>query len=249
MRTRFSSSVAMTVAFLAAAIGMSMVACSDDEPIDRRPVAGMSSSGVASARRDTSEFTGDVATDSSATRPAVRWLTDANVLSLLSLMNSREIAAADVELESWHLDNVREFASVMAREHAEIQHSIDSVAERTRIAPAAPALAQAVTAKMQPQIDSLRWTTARSLDRAFVRQQVASHEFMANYIADLTSVAERPELQALLASAGQRVANQVVRARGLLASIAAADSIARADSAAKVAAKLAAKRTRGAVPR
>lgn len=249
MRTKFTASIAL-IAVLGP-IGVSMTSCSDDDGSEQRPAAATAASNASSAHRDTSEFTGEVSVDSSAARPAVRWLTDANVLSLASMMNSKQIAAADVELESWHLENVRDFASSMAREHAELQHSIDSLAERARITPITPALAQTISAKMQRQIDSLRSSSGRSLDRAFLRQQIAGHELMANYVTDLTGVAEKPEVRALLASMGDRVGNQLARARALLASIATRDSIAAADSAAKAQAKLAAKRARDArsVPR
>ena len=190
-----------------AVAGAWIASCSDDEPIDGRRAP--STGAVANLHGDTNEVAGEVALDPAAARPRIRWLNDANVLSLLGVMNSRQIAAADVELESWHLDNVRAFASTMAREHAELQHSADSLAEQLRIAPITPALAQVLAARMQAQVDTLRWRPGRSLDRAFLRQQVASHELMADYVANLTGVAERPEVQALLASAAQQSRRQV----------------------------------------
>jgi putative membrane protein len=242
MRSKFTASMALIG--VVGAMGVSMASCSDEDGTEERPPKATATANAANAHRDTSEFAGEVATDSSVTRPTVRWLTDANVLSLLNVMNAKQIAAADVELESWHLDNVRAFASTMAREHAELQHSIDSLAERIHLAPITPALAQSISAKMQAQIDSLRWSSSRSLDRAFVKQQVASHELMANYVADLIGVAEKPELRAFLTSTGDRVGSQRARAQALLTSLVTADSIAAADSAAKARAKLAARRTR-----
>jgi predicted outer membrane protein len=182
------------------------------------------------------ESAGEVVSDSTNAPARERWITDANVLSLLSAMNARQIAAADVELEGWHVDAVRAFAASVAREHAELQHAADSLAERLRIAPVSPALAKPWLSAMQAQIDSMRTWRPSALDRGFVRQQVAGHELMADYIQQLAAAAERPELKAFLATAGARVESQLVRARSLQKTLAVVDSAA-ADSAARRAAR------------
>jgi len=227
MRTRFATMITVMVCAMAAA-----TACS-------------------TSNRDTNEAGGDVVasaqTDSSATQP-VRWLTDANVLSLLTVMNARQIAAADVELEAWHVDSVRAFAAAVAREHAELQHSADSVAERIHLTPIAPALAQTVSTTLQAQMDTLRRSYGHALDRAFVHEQVASYGLMTEYVMELAAVAERPEVRSLLSAERDSLAAQLARARALQTRLAAADSIAAADSAAKVArlaARLASKHARG----
>lgn len=200
-------------------------------------VAAAVAAGCSTSSRDTNEAAGDVAAyssfDTAATAPTVRWLTDANLLALLGVMNSRQIAAADVELEAWHVDSVRAFAASVAREHAELQHATDSVAERIHVAPIAPALAHVVSTRMQSQIDTVRRTYGRALDRAFIREQVSSYQLMADYIDDMAAVAERPEVQSLLSMAKDRVAAQLTRARVLQARVAKADSAVAADSATK----------------
>ena len=41
---------------------------------------------------------------------------DANVLAIVTTMNQRQMAAADAELSTWHVDTVRAFAASMYRE-------------------------------------------------------------------------------------------------------------------------------------
>src|SRR5437016_1180595 len=86
------------------------VACGRDEP--RRTQATRTTVRDASGRTtgDTNESAGEVVSDSISKPIKERWITDANILSLLSAMNARQIAAADVELETWHSDTVRAFA-------------------------------------------------------------------------------------------------------------------------------------------
>ena len=217
-------------AFAAAiAIGAGTVGCSRGES-GKGAVSARSES--PHTRRDTAEAAGEVV-DSSAALATVKWLTDANVLSLLAVMNSAAIKAADAELQAWHSDTVRAFASSIARDHAELQHSVDSLAQRIRLAPVAPALAEPIAATLQAQVDSVTANRGPALDRAFVREQVASHRLMAGYIDQLSSVAERPEVQAMLTSAATRVGVDLEHAIALQAAFALSDSTAAADSAAR----------------
>jgi len=170
-----------------------------------------------------------------------RWINDANALSLLAMMNSRAISAADVELENWHVDTVRAFAAAMAREHAELQHAADSAALAAKLAPVPSALSAAFGAQLQAQFDSIvgHRPPGLGLDRAFVQQQVASHALMSGYVNQLAAVVERPELESLLAATAARVDSQLRRATALQQSIAKRDSIVAADSAAARAARAA----------
>jgi hypothetical protein len=203
-------------------------------PVAEPPVA-RESVATSADTTDTLEAAGEVVVDSSS-RPAVeKWISDPNVISLLSLMNARLIAAANVELENWHLENVREFAMLMARDHLALQRSIDSLIERVNIAPIRPALAGPIGAHFQAQLDSMlrRGSGPRgALDRAFVDQQVASHALMADYITQLAAVAENPALRDLLSIAARQVAADLRQARAMQTRMAATDSLA-ADSVAR----------------
>ena len=160
-------------------------------------------------------------------RPSARWITDANVLSLASAVNARAIAAADVELENWHVDTARAFAASMAREHADLQHSIDSLSARLNLTPVTPALAKQWTSVLQAQIDTIWRAGDGGRDLAFVRQQVSSHQRMADYFTQLAAVAERPELQALLESAAAKTRSQAERATAVQPIVARIDSVRR----------------------
>jgi predicted outer membrane protein len=171
---------------------------------------------------------GDVAPGSATHAPttAVRWITDANAVAVVSALNAREIASADVELENWHVDTARAFAASMAREHAEFQHSVDSIAQRLNLTPVTPALAKQWTSAMQAQIDTVQ-RAGSGLDLAFIRQQATSHQLMADYLSELAAVAERPAWQAFLEAAAANATSQAARARAVQATVAAIDSTRR----------------------
>jgi putative membrane protein len=200
------------------------------------------------ARIVVTEEGGEVVSDSGAKQRVGTWLTDANVLSLLGAINRMQIEAADALLQAWHSDTVRAFAAAMAREHAEIARSIDSVAIQAKLVPIAPAVMETLSAPFRASIDTLRGIRGVAFDRAYVRQQVTSHQAMATQVAQLGTVAQRPEVQELVSATGARIAAQLERAKALDAEFAKADSskaAAKADSIAAAEARRAARRARG----
>ena len=209
--------------------GGAAIGCEQDTPKAPATVAKQPA-------RDTAQAGGDVAISDTTASTATSWLTDANILSLLNVLNARQTAAANVELQGWHSDSARAFAESVVRDHADLQHSLDSVASRIRVAPVAPALATVVDSGLQAYADTLRMYRGGMLDRAFVREQLASAEKVAEYADQLTGAAERPEVQALAASTAARVRLQIARGQALAVAFTKADSIA-ADSAASAASK------------
>jgi predicted outer membrane protein len=216
-----------------------VVACGDpDSPRGSR--AGpprVDSSRVAQRDAKTVVSGGEVVSPAADSAPPEIWLNDANLLALMGAMNSRQIAAAEIELSTWHSDTIRDFAVSMAREHSELQRSIDSVATTLKLSPVMPALGEVIVGEMQRQIDSIHMYGGRGLDRAYVRQSVAGHEAMAKYATLLAAAAERPEVQSVLTTASTRISAQLSRAKAFDATLTKTDSIAAADSAAKLEAR------------
>jgi predicted outer membrane protein len=198
---------------------------------DKQPPPKQASAMPAAAQRSAqaSEAAGDVATDSTRPRDNIKWLNDANVIAMLTTMNQRQIAAAEAELSTWHVDTVRAFAISMEHDHTGMQHSIDSLIESAHIAPVAPALAGSIRGQMQAQVDSIYQHGGRGFDRAYVMQAVAGHQLMAQYLNQLSAVADAPAVSTLIGSMTTTVQSQIARANAMRALFAAADS-ATADS-------------------
>ncbi len=204
----------------------------------------------------TTEAGGTLASDSSALRRdsvvTPKWISDGNVVAIASVINGRQIAAANLELSSWHSDTVRALAASLAHDHSELQHSLDSVATSLKLAPVPSALSAEVLATFQAQLDTLAEYRGGALDRAFVAQQARSHQLMAQYFTELGAVTTSPELQAWLESASARVASQVSSLTGQQRAFVVADSV-KADSLARradsLARRAAARRTRSTTNR
>jgi predicted outer membrane protein len=185
------------------------------------------------------EAAGRIAADSAGARDSsvtIKWLNDANVLSLVGLMTGRQIAASQIEAAGARSDTVRALAMSLAKEYADVQRSADSLGGMLHVAPVPSALNPQVYAEFQTQIDSIMMGKGGTeLDRAYLNEQLASHKLMGSYLDQLSGVAQAPELQAWIESADGRVASQITRIEGQQRALVVADSIV-ADSLAKRAA-------------
>jgi predicted outer membrane protein len=220
---------ATIVLVVTVASALTIAACGRDEGSGRRAQRAAVVRDTGRAASDTNESGGDVVGDWVESPVKERWITDGNIVALLNAMAARQIVAADVELEGWHNDTVRAFAASMAREHAELQRSVDSLTAQLRLTPIAPALAKPWLSALQAQIDSMR--RSGRLDRAFVHQQATAHELMGGYVEQLTAGAQDPALQSFLAATGKRFGSERDRSRSLEAGLAKADSAAAARAA------------------
>lgn len=207
--------------FVRTLVAVAIAACSKDKAAPPQQAA----TAAAQRQSKTAEAAGEVAKDSASPRDNIKWLNDGNVLALLATMNQRQIAAAEAELSTWHVDTVRAFAIALEHDHSAMQHSIDSLVESIHIAPVAPALAGTIRGQMQAQIDSIYQHGGRAFDRAYVMQAVAGHQLMAQYLNQLSTVAEAPAVSTLIGSMTTTVQSQIARGNAMRAFFAAADSV------------------------
>jgi predicted outer membrane protein len=162
----------------------------------------------------------------------VKWMGDDNILALARLLNTRVKAAADYELQQWGSDTTRAFAAEMAREHAAMRYTIDSVATTLGLNLVLPALGFEIDSVTTRQLTMLNVPGGRPLDRAYVRQQIASHEYMLDYLTKFAAAAERQELRPVIDTLRAKVKRHLAAGRALQAQYARADSAkAAADSA------------------
>src|SRR5579884_263277 len=163
------------------------------------------------------EAAGVVATDPAhrdSTRDStaqVHWLTDANILALLGAIDARETALANAELQAWHSDTARAFATDVARGAAETQHTADSLAATIHLAPVVSALQDTMLAALQPHIDTVAMSHGPQMDRVFVQHAIAMHQLIADDLSQMAGTADSPEMQAVTSSAEGRVAAQIAR--------------------------------------
>ena len=162
----------------------------------------------------------------------VKWMGDDNIIALARLLNVRVKAAADYELQQWGSDTTRAFAAEMAREHSAIRYTIDSIAATLGVTPVLPALSAEIDSVTRRHLEMLYVPGGRPLDRAYVNEQIASHEYMLDYLTKFAAAVERPELRTVMDTISAKLKTHLASGRALKAQYVKADSLkAAADSA------------------
>lgn len=166
-----------------------------------------------------------------AAQPVVgKWLNDGSVVSLISVLNQHEIAAAGAEFQAWHSDSARAFAASMIQDHAAMQHSIDSAAAAAGVAPVMPALGLELQDSLKSVVDGLKTLQGAPLDRAYLDGEVASHAMLVDYYEELAGVAEHPAIVGALANGVATLQLHARRAQLMRSMLAMVDSARRTDS-------------------
>ena len=218
MSTRAFAFQPLTRAAITAAVFALSVALAACEGRDGHEPARRATQG------DSAEAGGEVV-DSTLRNPDAAWITDGNVLALAGVFNTRQMAAANVELDTWHTDTIRTYATTIAHEHAELQRAVDSLAARLKIAPVMSALDLQIDSAFRARIDSLRALRGAPLERAFAHQQVVAEQAIADYADQLTGAARAPEIRALMESTANGARARLTRAKAFDVALATADSI------------------------
>lgn len=156
---------------------------------------------------------------------AVKWIGDNNIIALARLLNVRVKAAADYELERWGSDTTRALAEQMARDHAAIRYTIDSVAASLGVTPVLPALGNEIDSVTRRHLTMLEVPGGRPLDRAYVKEQVASHEYMLDYLTKFAAAAERQELRTAMDTISAKLKMHLASGRALQVQYAKSDSL------------------------
>jgi hypothetical protein len=157
--------------------------------------------GGAGAAQDAARVTfsgGDLAADSVPVR--VAWLNDSSIVFLVRAMQPPAIAAARLQLQSWSDDTTANVAITVARDHAALAATMDSIAGAGRFGGVRPAIADSLLAPYDAQLSSLWGLGARDLGRRFIATQREAHERAIGDLAGLASLARDAGLRDVIAT-------------------------------------------------
>ena len=163
---------------------------------------------------DTAVATGQLPTPSTASTD-LSGLSDANMFSVLALINGSEIRAAQLAEQRATNLQIKEFATDMIREHRSLQESVDSVALMLNVTPQSPPVADSMQARMQALRDSVSTIASTEFDRAYMQSQVQAHEQALEALRQLTTAADAAPLRATIDRAIEAVETHLTRARSI----------------------------------
>jgi putative membrane protein len=179
---------------------------------------------VAACTKSDSASTTDTSGTSSAvaavdTTPAAPALTDANIVYILDNANALDSSAGSVAATKGTSADVRDFGTMMMRDHHALRQQGQDLAKKLGVTPAAPANddSQAQTDKTM----SLLNTTAKGkdFDKAYIDNEVAYHQAVLDKATAALGAAQNAELKDLITKAAPNIQAHLDKAKAIQAKL------------------------------
>jgi putative membrane protein len=148
-------------------------------------------------------------------------MSEAEVVTAISLTNGTEIASSRIAVEKATNADVKSFARQMIDDHQKMQGEVDRVATAENISPATPldTMAPAMT-QMRNTLQSA--DSGAAFDRAYMDMQVRDHQAALDKLNQAAAATQNAELRGVIQKAIPQVQKHLDRARELQTNLASA---------------------------
>jgi putative membrane protein len=131
----------------------------------------------------------------SAAAPA---LDDPTIVAIFDAANSWDMATSQVALKKSRNEDVRQFAEMMVRDHRAVRQLGRDLAQKLGVMPTPPGREFALALDHESTMKTLRRTTGRAFDRAYIDHEVAYHQAVIDAVtSQLLPATKNAELRAL----------------------------------------------------
>lgn len=139
-------------------------------------------------------------------------MNDANILAVMSMSDSLEIAAGQLaKTKAKHAD-VKKFANMMVTDHTKMKREGQTLAQKANITPTPPTMVPGAS-DMTASMDALRNAEGASFDSLYIAQQISMHEMVLNNLN--TASAQDTSLSGLITRAKTHVQHHLDEARSI----------------------------------
>lgn len=213
MRNHFMiHSRSMRVGALALGASLALGACAKRDNAATDTVATTTTATPATGMSDT----GAMAGGSMSSGSSMSAMSDANILSVISLANSNEIGAGKTAQEKATSASVKSYASDMVKDHTTMQSEADKIAKAINVTPEAPASADQMKAHASAEMDSLKAAAkGNAFDTQYINAQVNDHQMVLDHLQQFQSSAQNAQLKDLITKAIPKVQQHLDRAKQL----------------------------------
>ena len=148
-------------------------------------------------------------------------LTDANILAILDSANSSAVEDGKLAQQRATNPEVRLYAGRVAQEHQDMLERGSNLASRMNITPSMPPRGPNLATEHQATMQTLKAKSGDAFDRAYLEQEVQTHEDVLKKLDEAFMDARSPELKSYLTQARADVQTHLKKAydlrRGLMA--------------------------------
>lgn len=143
-------------------------------------------------------------TATAAPAPATANVSDANIFSIMGVINGGEVSSGQMAERKARNSQVKAFGQQMVREHKALQAKFDALAKKANITPQANDQANQLQDDHKKLADSLSKLSGAQFDSAYINSEVQDHQKALDAVKQLQNSAQNAELKTLL---GQSVDN------------------------------------------
>ena len=150
-------------------------------------------------------------------------MSDANIVSLISMSNSEEIGDSKVAQTKATNANVKAFANDMVKDHQTLQGQVDKLGTKANITAQEPATASAEKQRMEQEMTQLQNTAkGADFDRTYIEDQISDHQKTLDNLQRLQTDAQNAELKSLIEKTIPKVQQHLQRAKDIQGKMASA---------------------------
>lgn len=155
-----------------------------------------------------------------AAPPATESLTDANIAAIVVTANTADILYANLALAKSQRAEVRQFASMVKKDHESVNEVATALVTRLGVTPTMSTLAFDLRDDAETKRLTIRDFEGFAFDSAYAHNEVTYHETVLGAIDDaLIPGAQNAELKALLVQVRPAVAAHLEHAKTLAATV------------------------------
>lgn len=151
--------------------------CARREDVD----TSVSEDSVSSTTNSTGPMTGDSTNMHTGTTTPV--MTDANILAMMAMSDSMEIAAGTLAKSKAKDAKVKKFAQKMVTEHGKMKKEGEALAKKASLTPQLPSpMPAGMQSHMMGHMDTLNTATGADFDSKYMHGQVMMHEMVLQHL-------------------------------------------------------------------
>lgn len=148
-------------------------------------------------------------------------MSDANILSVISMSNANEIGTSKLAQQKATNGDVKSFASDMVKDHTAMQGDADRLAKQLNITPESPAgVGDEMKNTAAAMSDSLKAAAKGSaFDAQYINGQVSAHQMTLDHLQQFQASTQNAQLKDLVTKAIPKVQQHLDRAKQLQSSL------------------------------
>ena len=142
--------------------------------------------------------------------------TDANVVDALTAANQGEVDYSQIGAEKATNPSVKQFATLMVKDHGAMLDAVKSLATKLNVTPAPNDKVNSLQTEAQKDIADLNGkTVGKDFDNEFMEEQVDMHQEALDLLNDLDSKTTNADLKAAIAEAKPKVQAHLDQAKAI----------------------------------